>query len=302
MQVRVISRSGPIFSQIHNSSDFTSPSMPIKKKKKKKNSFASLRLMFFTLSRLTTKPPKTKLMAFQESFFGSSLIAGSCHGLVLVVAEENIKYLFNDESIGSDLGSLYANWRQKGKNLEEDDYYEPDIKSTFVDIYSMREGLWRRPESSPYDHSFNDLDSRVLVNRALHWLASRTSHYSFLIVAFDVSDEKFLEVPTSTIIDNNNVGYYDLVALKGSLCMLAYQIAYPEENKIDVWMMREYGVEESWTKFRIIGLNVVYSLTPLLMSGDDIVFKVDIGNIDGISTPYGGARTFMESLVSWQWN
>lgn len=94
-------------------------------------------------------------------------------------------------------------------------YREGHIDTTFVDVYSVRMGLWRRLESLPYDDVLSELGgpSGVLVNGALHWMAGKAS--SFVIIAFDLSDEKFYEVPAPTNLYGNELDWYELRALRG---------------------------------------------------------------------------------------
>lgn len=129
----------------------------------------------------------------------------------------------------------------------------------------------------------------------------------------NLSDEKFFELPiptTTTSLDDHHMYFYDFVALRGCFCMLAIT---RNDDRIDVWMMKEYGVAESWTKFSVE--NKSYGFTPVcLMSDDDFVLDVpgeeklvmynkkekqwrDM-NVDGIVAKSIRTRTFMESLVS----
>lgn len=88
----------------------------------------------------------------------------------------------------------------------------------------------------------------------------------------------------------------------------------PEGNGIDVWMMKEYGVEESWTKFCVDGIDFFDFLKPLCFIRDDeVVVSVDgkklmVYNmqeersrdleVDGIPDRFESVGTFVESLVS----
>ncbi|OIS97377.1 PREDICTED: F-box/kelch-repeat protein At3g06240-like [Nicotiana attenuata] len=176
---------------------------------------------------------------------------------------------------------------------------------------NFRMGLWRRHGQLPVDHGVPIGGSGILVNGALHWLARKSPDYSSVIVAFYLCDEKFLELPVPNALDNNNFVLCDLVAFRGCLCMLLNDT---EENKIEFWMMKEYGLEESWTKFRIAGLDLVHGLVPFCsISDDDVVLNVDrekliVYNmkedqwsdmkVGGITAKFERTRSFMESLVS----
>ncbi|XP_016460643.1 F-box protein CPR1-like [Nicotiana tabacum] len=174
-------------------------------------------------------------------------VIGSCNGLVLVVNRQKIKYLFNPTTLKyhripklhlalpaagtcamSGLGYDFATDDYKVVTLSRYIGYEWTVDSTFIDVYSVRMGLWRRLECIPHDHiAHHDLThangSGVLVNGALHWMARKAPmlQYSSIIVAFDLTSESFSEVPTPTVFGKGNLGWYNLVALRGCLlCIL----------------------------------------------------------------------------------
>uniref|UniRef100_M1A735 Ubiquitin-protein ligase n=1 Tax=Solanum tuberosum TaxID=4113 RepID=M1A735_SOLTU len=89
---------------------------------------------------------------------------------------------------------------------------------TCVYMYSVRKGLWEKLENSPYDHSPFEPRSGVLVNEALHWLTRTTSENSTTIAAFDLSVDKFSEVPRPTDLQNHCF-LCNLAPLKGCLCI-----------------------------------------------------------------------------------
>ncbi|KAF3618191.1 putative isoleucine--tRNA ligase, mitochondrial-like [Capsicum annuum] len=257
-------------------------------------------------------------------------LVGSCNGLVLVVNDENIKFLINPITLKyhkiptfdlaiptSDSCSVYG----LGYDFATDDFkvvtlsrYRRRIDSTFVDVYSLRMGVWRRLESLPHHRVVRMHASGVLVNGALHWLARKAPEFSYAILAFDLSDEKFLEVPTPTTLDNDNLLFNKFLALRGCLCMLYDTL----ENKIYIWMMREYRVEESWTKFRVGRMDLEHGLVPFCtISDDDIVVNVDRDKltvynmkedqwrymkVDGITSMFERTGTFTEeSFFSYVW-
>ncbi|XP_059309548.1 uncharacterized protein LOC132060558 [Lycium ferocissimum] len=114
---------------------------------------------------------------------------GSSDGLALVVNGKMMKYFINPTTLKCQKIPNYSIWLFLSKvvTLSCFDIYEPDIVDTFVDVYSLRKGLWRRLESSPYG-------SEVLVDGVLHLLANKTSDCSSVMVAFS-SDKEFFVVP-----------------------------------------------------------------------------------------------------------
>ncbi|CAN4104722.1 unnamed protein product [Withania somnifera] len=264
-------------------------------------------------------------------------ICGSCNGLVLILNKDDTKVVINPitldfkkilnsplalDPIGSfsmhGFGYDYVNDDYKVvmiSRYDHDNEYEPDILDMFMDIYSLKIGSWKRINSSPYDHAVAELASGVFVNGALHWLASNKPDYSSVIGGFVLSDEEFVEVPAPSSLDKDKFVFNKLVVLKGCLCM----VDNLEGNRTDVWMMKEYGVEESWTKFCVDGIDFYDFLKPLCFIRDDddddeVVMNVDgekliVYNVqeetprdlkfDGIPDHrFDSVGTFVESLVS----
>ncbi|KAK9741598.1 hypothetical protein RND81_03G116300 [Saponaria officinalis] len=153
---------------------------------------------------------------------------------------------------------------------DTDNEHEPDCTEMFVNVYSVRTGTWKRGESSPYDHAVGHLTAGVFVGECIHWLASRTSDYSSAIVGFDLTEEKFHEVPAPSSIDDDNFVLNRLVVLGG--CLTIFPLRPKKET--DIWMMKEYGVKESWTKFSIVDNNVSEFRPLVFMAGQREVVMV----------------------------
>ncbi|KAL4570290.1 hypothetical protein LXL04_025942 [Taraxacum kok-saghyz] len=114
----------------------------------------------------------------------------------------------------------------------------PDNMS--VHVHSLRTKTWKRITDSPYDHSYGMSLPGVFVNGFLHWIAKKNSDHLPVIVAFNLADENFSELPSPNFkIDCK------LIALNGKLAV------FMED---EVWLMNEYGVRESWTKILVLGI------------------------------------------------
>lgn len=194
---------------------------------------------------------------------------------------------------------------------DTDNEYEPDCADTFVDLYSVKRGVWTRLEPSPYDHAVPDLSPGAFVNGSIHWLASsRERGYPSVIVAFDVVDEKFKEIPAPGIVDVKRFVFNKLVVLRGCLCMIDTQ----NWAQIDIWIMEEYGVEKSWVKFSVASNNYWDTVKPLCFIGDDeVVLEIDeerlivcnlkVGTlrdfvVDGVPAMFIDGGSFVQSLIS----
>ncbi|KAF8011774.1 hypothetical protein BT93_I0037 [Corymbia citriodora subsp. variegata] len=140
-----------------------------------------------------------------------------------------------------------------------------------VEIYSLSTDSWRILECE-VPAICND-DQAVFLNGNLHWSALKfdvpwaESKYES-IVSFDVAGEVFDEMPLPEEIirmDNGNLSVY-LAVLQDSLAVfvnLVKAIGQPGPDSIcSVWVMRDYGMPESWTKlysFEACGLVTRFS-------------------------------------------
>ncbi|KAF4372638.1 hypothetical protein F8388_027311 [Cannabis sativa] len=140
------------------------------------------------------------------------------------------------------------------------------------------------------DDSFDSENAYgVLVDNALHWVVSRKpeSDVSNLIGAFDIVSEEYYVVPQPDFVDCDF--HMTLNVLGSCLCLIANytsdQSSYFWETKadrIDIWVMKEYGVKESWTKLysmvqsdEISSFGYVYPVTYLKPRGNKILMDQD---------------------------
>ncbi|KAH6827472.1 hypothetical protein C2S53_005269 [Perilla frutescens var. hirtella] len=104
-------------------------------------------------------------------------------------------------------------------------------------VYSMKLRSWRKIQNCPYDISF--VGDGVFLNGALHW-QSRDG-----ITALHLGKEEYSLLPRPHPLSWPRFTSELLDALDGYL-FLSY---YPENKKgLDVWVMRDYGVDWSWMK------------------------------------------------------
>ncbi|XP_021734116.1 F-box protein CPR30-like [Chenopodium quinoa] len=98
-------------------------------------------------------------------------------------------------------------------------------------------------EPCPYQCNYKiGPSSMVLYNNALHFVTSLKN-----IIGFELGSEKFYEVPLPS--DPLVVRYQpiELASLRGCLHLV---------RLTEIWIMKEYGVQESWTKlFRFSDAN-----------------------------------------------
>ncbi|RZC55285.1 hypothetical protein C5167_014148 [Papaver somniferum] len=127
-----------------------------------------------------------------------------------------------------------------------------------VNVYIVGLNAWHSIPSIPYSYIYAQ-PSGVLVNGALHWTATKNTSDSNFLIAFQVESEKFDEVP---LPQAEYVNHISLCVSGGCLSVLAH---YPK-SYTDIWVMKEYGAKESWTKLVSITQQTVldsYFLAPI---------------------------------------
>ncbi|PIA27174.1 hypothetical protein AQUCO_08300106v1 [Aquilegia coerulea] len=135
-----------------------------------------------------------------------------------------------------------------GYNPKVNDYKIIRIEgSVYLDsavwVYSLFHDSWRKLPNIPY--GIHDYKTGELVNGCLHWLAlSKEIGYCCypLVIAFDIGDETFGEVPLPDISADRKCKFH-VTVFEMQLCMV-YTDACGNTN---VWVMKEYRVKESWT-------------------------------------------------------
>ncbi|KAK8630317.1 hypothetical protein V6N13_079115 [Hibiscus sabdariffa] len=153
-----------------------------------------------------------------------------------------IVYGFGHDPISDD----YKLVRMVQLSGKDDDSFGSEVK-----VYSLRTNSWRRIKDFPFylykrADGYLQGESGVLANNALHWVVSKKpkSDTRSFVVAFDIGTEEYRVVELPDCLDQ---GFrMNVKSLDGSLCLIAN---YCEVHVVDIWMMKEYGVKESWTKW-----------------------------------------------------
>ncbi|XP_059640348.1 F-box/kelch-repeat protein At3g06240-like isoform X2 [Cornus florida] len=266
-------------------------------------------------------------------------ILGSCNGLILVRDANCTKFLLNPstreirELLDSPFAPAHA-MNGLGYDSSADDFRivaidvrsDPDPDAAVVDVeddescctytiaslYSLKTDSWRRIQDVLNYHYRSRITtvSMVLVNESLHWLIFGSYGDRFVIAAFDLADEKFHDVQRPSSLVNNNVHFtYILGVCRGCLCIFVCGYSF----QIEVWVMKEYGVTESWTKHtRYIGN--MYMEQPLyFLVDEEVLMRKDRDElfafnaeektsreivVRGIPAMFRGGMTYVESLVS----
>ncbi len=121
-----------------------------------------------------------------------------------------------------------------------------------AEVYTLSTDSWRRIMISVDSLSgyIDDIDESpcVFFNGALHCLA-KVGDYKF-ILSFDINDESFREIMLpGNYLNRSDRHFEQLVVFKGSLALIVFVEGEDGERDIcHIWVMREYGVVNSWTE------------------------------------------------------
>lgn len=158
---------------------------------------------------------------------------------------------------------LYADW-------EKDNYFwNHNFWTSEVKVFSFGSNSWTRVPDLP----FNDLKlctPSVHLNGAVHWLVCDRDYYSSeslrFVIAFDLASYEFHTLPVpNNILEPGRSGTMMsscLIVLDGCLCLCVSDRAKATQ---EVWMMKEYGVHESWCRLFIFE-NCELPCRPLVLS------------------------------------
>ncbi|XP_026389802.1 F-box protein CPR1-like [Papaver somniferum] len=121
-----------------------------------------------------------------------------------------------------------------------------------VEMYTLGSDSWRSIDTIPYMFSSAHYDSisGVLVNGARHWLGACRRLAQEFIVSLDFCEERLerLHLPEQLLeIEHWPI---NLGVLEECLCLFAY-VNIPCDQ-MEIWVMVDYGVQESWTKHLVI--------------------------------------------------
>ncbi|XP_057784816.1 F-box protein CPR1-like [Salvia miltiorrhiza] len=126
-------------------------------------------------------------------------------------------------------------------------------------VYTLGTGSWRRLEGIPYNYHNGE---GAFVNGNLHWIATIGEDSSW-ISCFDLETEcfSFFKAPPY-----HAQGLRSLSALSGCLWFCKEATEYEDDTErceVSIWIMKEYGVDESWSMEYVIPLDDMRFVVPI---------------------------------------
>ncbi|XP_058211477.1 F-box protein At4g22390-like [Rhododendron vialii] len=184
-----------------------------------------------------------------------------------------------------------------------------------VELYTQATGSWRSITTVGHPHHiarFNCL--QAFVNGAIHWIAFDrrvVNGLTSLIMLFNMGSQAFSVMMMPAALVSQSPSCLGIMPYGESVAVLYY--GQPEEGSCCIWVMKEYGVAESWAKlYNINPPGVLYQMVGFRKNGEVLLSMSDnhrrlrcydcetktLTNTGYTSSSDAfAADTFMESLV-----
>ncbi|XP_074365353.1 F-box protein At3g07870-like [Apium graveolens] len=137
--------------------------------------------------------------------------------------------------------------------LRDSLFKSPQNSKSEVSVLGLGGNTWRNLGLVPY-YIERRSQGALFTRGRLHWQTRCMYNDRGLIkISFDLSDEKFYRIKGpdfSSVADDRT---YHLANLKGCLSAVVYKFGYEE---LEIWVLKEYNVKESWVRDFKIGANI----------------------------------------------
>ncbi|XP_055827273.1 uncharacterized protein LOC129895570 [Solanum dulcamara] len=100
------------------------------------------------------------------------------------------------------------------------------------------------------------MDSLAFVHEAFHWLDSSLNNY---VVSFSISNEVYRKILLEQIYSS---GCIEGISVLGEMLCVNSRYLPHTEDIFKIWVMKDYGVKESWTELFNIQGTGLYSVVP----------------------------------------
>ncbi|KAJ7971213.1 F-box protein [Quillaja saponaria] len=158
-----------------------------------------------------------------------------------------------------------------------------------VEVYSLARGSWEFITATAPLCSIFPRAAQVFINGSTHWRVIRQGtddNWDNFILSFNVADDVFQEISLPECLAGINHWFFDdrnnvSVLTNGELLGVVYRNFL--DSSFDVWMMKEYGVVESWTK--------VFAYIPLAYNPESPTVLAFRENLEVLVQVYGELRS-----------
>ncbi|XP_028073769.1 F-box protein CPR1-like [Camellia sinensis] len=159
-----------------------------------------------------------------------------------------------------------------------------------VELYTLKTGIWRNISDKALPYIVVERSRQAYINGVSHWVAHtpRFGHggiFRNLIVSFDMNNEVFGEIsfPEGIAGEDKLMQKMSLVVFGETLCLIQHCKSYGEPPHCSIWMMKQYGVADSWVRQIRIDLSGGFFRKPIGMRKNG---EVLLGTREGYLVSY----------------
>lgn len=114
-----------------------------------------------------------------------------------------------------------------------------------AELYSLSTNSWKIIQDIPC-RSYSGSDKNVVNDGVVHWIDWVASDNGS-IITFDMGNETFREMKLPDLAFDDPFNTCLLLLLDGCVCLCVERGSW-DDHCVELWVMKEYGVPESWTK------------------------------------------------------
>ncbi|XP_065621229.1 F-box/kelch-repeat protein At3g23880-like [Quercus suber] len=108
-------------------------------------------------------------------------------------------------------------------------------------------------------NNVNDYKALPFVSGHLHWMlkivGGQERHSADMLLSFDVNSEKFEQLPLPDDEGRGSCFMKFITSFKGKLALIKFESGVqPHSTLCSIWVMREYGVIDSWNKLCVLSI------------------------------------------------
>ncbi|KAJ6948410.1 hypothetical protein NC651_002678 [Populus alba x Populus x berolinensis] len=213
---------------------------------------------------------------FKSTCFGFSNIVGSCDGVFCLLDRD---FVYNDRaalwnpsirktvsiprpnvtftshgsfvnSLGFGFDSISNDYKLVRVVYLQDCSFGFDEVPPLVEVYSMRRGCWRMI-TNDLKYVIREQSPCAFLNGTCHWFgydSMERDEPRHAAVAFNLGDEVFVQMAVPDCLLWDHFIDISFTVLDGMLSLVPCKKWLSGVTPTSVWVMKEYGVGESWTK------------------------------------------------------
>ncbi|GFP87930.1 F-box/kelch-repeat protein at3g06240 [Phtheirospermum japonicum] len=155
--------------------------------------------------------------------------------------------------------------------------YRNNKTHTKIEVYSLMMSSWNIIEVDYFPWEVIDARSEVLLNESIHWKAIYGDGVNdgediMVLLAFHLGNQSFRQLSLPHYDGDGEDLMEHLGVIKGNISLFLFHMTDWNEPCF-LWVMKEYGVEDSWTKTHSIVIDPGVVIPLVFTKNDEILFE-----------------------------